>query len=917
MSARPPPYAFQQGAANHAISDPQQSKKSPSLPGIKLRNGFFHAMFSYRVKPDQDFVSSVHHMINLLCSAGVASQEVSQDSYPWPAAFHRHESTKASCVRLFQDEFCLKSGQSWKGDGSAASGGFVGALPLSVVFVPFLSFWEGGDKNAVGDANATGSIGQMLNLSGDTPDNVLFELTLARELHLQPKGDSGLFPCVSILPLFMAKNQASMFDAIARLPQLVCKPDHKRALAALQTMGLQPSKQLKDGTLTVMETVNFFKEFQGVMLWDRGSDKFQVEAAAKEIIRVIRDSVAEIEFHDIDRNCSQMSELDSFLCHRNISYFSSIMASHKITSVYGLSRLKEANSSGILRLLAERGAQACAQSTVASELVKLQFAVDAAVLSPLAKSLDKRFRSFIDRDASFVTAMSSSCAFDILLSKKTTLVVIGTASFSATISSLINCFHNDQLAFGYDEHSFFPGIPSMISVYYGSSAAAFAVTFLAMLVAHFRSPRHGRYVLAFSLFMFTFLYGAILFLAIHSAIYYDCKHCATITPAVAAKHSVALSILNQPWHAVAFAACTVFLLVKQNWFVPVCLSVLILETLVPWIVLTAASVKQTPPPGAVFVWISIYVVLRFLSHIGKRRGGEILQTNEAMINTQFSGSSKWEQLKSFGKSKEPGDDDHPGRSSFLARFRQQKHERRETLNQLKSFRASFFTKHVSFGGSRPGIPMIERGGETILEANDLHGHGSSDGPNRLSSARFNLVLPAFDVLGVVGRNTIYQSYETFDSMIADAEFINYPFQEWVSSWLANSPDQDLQKLYDQMRIYFFEAAPDAAESVDFPQSDFMSMFEGGPFSGALYRGPVKHVDRAIAKVFLPLFGSVIIEFLSWLSHELLCTHSRLLSQAYRSYGGDFRRLTDVVRCSVVLDTEKDIMRFVKVLLTPV
>ena len=52
----------------------------------------------------------------------------------------------------------------------------------------------------------------------------------------------------------------------------------------------------------------------------------------------------EIEFDDIDRNCSQMSELDSFLCRRNISYFSSIMASHKITSVHGRSPLKDENS---------------------------------------------------------------------------------------------------------------------------------------------------------------------------------------------------------------------------------------------------------------------------------------------------------------------------------------------------------------------------------------------------------------------------------------------------------------------------------------------------------------------------------------------------------------------------------------------
>ncbi len=37
-----------------------------------------------------------------------------------------------------------------------------------------------------------------------------------------------------------------------------------------------------------------------------------------------------------------------------------------------------------------------------------------------------------------------------------------------------------------------------------------------------------------------------------------------------------------------------------------------------------------------------------------------------------------------------------------------------------------------------------------------------------------------------------------------------------------------------------------------------------------------------------------------------------LSQAYRAYSGDFKRLTDIVRCCLVMDTTEDMLRLVEV-----
>ena len=128
---------------------------------INQRQGFFHAMLSYRVIPDQDFVNKIHDKSHLLNSGSLRQQTTdttrSLDSFPWPRAFQRHETVRSSSLRLFQDLYCLKNGSSWEGDGGTNSGGFLGALRLSVVFAPVFS----AQKQGV-DILPVGSVGQMI-----------------------------------------------------------------------------------------------------------------------------------------------------------------------------------------------------------------------------------------------------------------------------------------------------------------------------------------------------------------------------------------------------------------------------------------------------------------------------------------------------------------------------------------------------------------------------------------------------------------------------------------------------------------------------------------------------------------------------------------------------------------------------------
>jgi hypothetical protein len=84
---------------------------------IDSREGFFHAMLSYRVSTDRDFVSKLHDKIHLLAPIGETNDAKLLDSSPYPAGFRRDESVMNSSMRVFQDAYCLRDGMGWEGDG--------------------------------------------------------------------------------------------------------------------------------------------------------------------------------------------------------------------------------------------------------------------------------------------------------------------------------------------------------------------------------------------------------------------------------------------------------------------------------------------------------------------------------------------------------------------------------------------------------------------------------------------------------------------------------------------------------------------------------------------------------------------------------------------------------------------------------
>jgi hypothetical protein len=214
--------------------------------------------------------------------------------------------------------YCLKDGVGWEGDGGAKSGGFVGAVRLSPVFIPLFSATEivTEDIALAQKGSGKGSVGQMINLAHrDMQDNVLLELIVARELHLMSKessktnGKAVLTPCSYIFPLFRTGDVWKAASSLPKTASVLTNDKAKKVMIHMGVLDEAISPELRNGTLTVHAVWQFFAQFQGIKLHAHGDERFQIAAAANAIIGVIdniRSIVADSKFDDLKMNSSQM-----------------------------------------------------------------------------------------------------------------------------------------------------------------------------------------------------------------------------------------------------------------------------------------------------------------------------------------------------------------------------------------------------------------------------------------------------------------------------------------------------------------------------------------------------------------------------------------------------------------------------------
>jgi hypothetical protein len=205
--------------------------------------------------------------------------------------------------------------------------------------------------------------------------------------------------------------------------------------------------------------------------------------------------------------------------------------------------------------IAEYGLRASDKSIMPVELLKVESAIHAAQSSPLAKPLNVRFQNFIDHDASFVTMLSSSSLFDIILSKKLALVLIFSG---ATLGLLL--FSTMWVQQATDD-------PLYQRLWYTryTLVLPFTGAILACLAAACHSPRAGRYLLGISFMCWAILDTISFILSAWSAIYDQCSLCGPSTPPGLSTIQTVLVQFNNWLYIGVLSFC---ILMRQHYTVP-------------------------------------------------------------------------------------------------------------------------------------------------------------------------------------------------------------------------------------------------------------------------------------------------------------------------------------------------------------
>jgi hypothetical protein len=137
----------------HSPSD-KNREKSPSSHEDRLSFGckdeFFHSMLSYRVRTEGPVDKEGNNLARLIYDACCPKEKEKAEQSSanlkqfsealglygkWPKAF----SNPSYPIRVFLDQVNLRMGVPWKGTGDKDSGGFLGALPQTLLLVPLFS----------------------------------------------------------------------------------------------------------------------------------------------------------------------------------------------------------------------------------------------------------------------------------------------------------------------------------------------------------------------------------------------------------------------------------------------------------------------------------------------------------------------------------------------------------------------------------------------------------------------------------------------------------------------------------------------------------------------------------------------------------------------------------------------------------
>jgi len=460
------------GATEHSVPI-NQSSRNVRFIGAKDLDPYgemFHVMLSYRVTPDLVFTSGLYQTLQL---AGISQERSAAHMLvptKWPRNFLRKDPKQCPAnFHTFWDKENLPPGKNWREE-------FSGAVLQCLVFVPILSYYSGppdppadapfqtngsaaavtsssGPATATAPAPATGSAPAILKHSGaigqfienraklvaqsDPPfiDNMLLELLLAMELNklyerekTLPKSEkrqpSGIYACMRIFPIFKDDKDGKPIPKPADLDDLLNFTAHDTNLAAkriLEANHLVPSAELPD--IKVKAVIAYISMLNGAVTKDLGDDLHQQQNISSLIVhsvsQIFEPSKMQV-WHEqfISKNRPLCHEMNVWLRQQNLSYLAHHLSNNGITSVMKLSQLVTDD----VRLLAGQVGSFTGR-TVLLESAIIRGAVEAAKSSKIRKPLNYRLANFVDKKASFLTAIRSQSAVVLIHSKPQWMLV--------------------------------------------------------------------------------------------------------------------------------------------------------------------------------------------------------------------------------------------------------------------------------------------------------------------------------------------------------------------------------------------------------------------------------------------------------------------------------------------------------------
>lgn len=375
------------------------------------------------------------------------------------------------------------------------------------------------------------------------------------------------------------------------------------------------------------------------------------------------------------------------------------------------------------------------------------------------------------------------------------------------------------------------------------------------LVSVLHSPRLGRWTLALALFYISIVKIVKFAYGVHS--YFDndsdCVDCELPRETLSSVQKVLVNPTAFTYYIGLFY-CVMF---KQHRTFPVlfvCLFInhVIFNFIIGW---SVAFQLYNPIVGPA-AWAVLFVTLFFLRYIGNKRALSIYESNSKTIeeaymtlytNEKSENSQFWRLCASFPPP-EP---------------RQQSSEQAPNSIEMQTRSQPVVVIEAEPNQCSPSNLSDNEQNLSALFVAQTNTAGQNADVST-NSANFQKIESIFKTERTL-QGEVLQSQRSFEKLIEDAEFINDAFQEWVRSWLSGGPD------LDAVQNYIYQVSPQHTTS----KSSFKNLSEkiSAPIKGVRIRGPLKHVDRAIAKVNLFLkhfhpWNSIFLNMQRFI-HELI------------------------------------------------